>query len=147
MLCITDFIQISIILVKFEKGSQAYVLDTFYQNERKVFFGWKIRAKCSGYQKKYLHKSSCGNIHSVSDTFCHMYTKEKNHKLHMSTFKTSIILQSKIFTEIAPSLHFVMFKRQLRCNSCSYILITFNKIIFFCMQFKWYKPTKFCLLP
>lgn len=42
----------------------------------------------------------------------------------------------KNITEIAPSLHFVMFKRQPRCNSCSYILITFNKIIFFCMQFK-----------
>ena len=47
-----------------------------------------------------LHKSSCGNIHSVSDTFCHMYTKEKNHKLHMSTFKTSIILQSKILLKL-----------------------------------------------
>ena len=41
MLCIIDFIQISIILVKFEKGSQAYVLDTFYQNERKVFLDEK----------------------------------------------------------------------------------------------------------
>lgn len=146
MLCITDFIQISIILVKFEKGSQAYILDTFYQNERKVFLDEKCMENVQDIRKNICIRVAVEIFTRFWHFLPYVYQREESQIAH-EYIQNFYNFAEQNFTEIAPSLHFVMFKRQLRCNSCSYILITFNKIIFFCMQFKWYKPTTFCLLP